>query len=99
MCSQDVHPHPDPFLRGRWAQIAMGVLANFAADGNSAANLVARTMKSVMDDVQACAGFLTMHGPFTTEYANCIHSLLKLKHKTSPEGAAKVLPVTLCIQY
>jgi hypothetical protein len=72
--------YPDPTLgtwRGRWAQIAMGILVNFAADGAPAENLVEKAVLEVMKSAHLRKDLLTLHAHFTAECAQCLHALLR----------------------
>ena len=77
---RDLGPSLDIWF-GRWAQIAMGILVNFASDGQ-AALLVQETVLTVMESVHAQAGMLTLHAPFTTECAHCL-TILCLSNRSS----------------
>jgi hypothetical protein len=91
MCS--VQAYPDPVLgtwRGRWAQISMGILINFAADGGHTARLVEETAVAVIEKVHACEGLLTFYAPFTTECAQCLYVLCTLNHSQTSAGNVNV---------
>lgn len=92
-----LQPYPDGKLgtwRARWAQIAMGVITNFVADGQPAARIVKETVLAVMDSAHEREGLLTFHAPFTTECAQCIRILYHREQRTVSESTEEVRPDT-----
>ena len=68
----------------------MGILVNFASDGQPAAGLVQKAVLPVMDGVHTHEGLLTLHVPFTTECARCLNTLCTPSRNSASEGPCEV---------